>query len=375
MFNNMGRENFSILEDKPIPTKKQNEHYNSIDGLRALACLGIIMMHIQANTSYSIHGNIIYDKIIPSFTWLVYLFLIISGFGMCVGYLSKIQQGKIGLESFYKKRYRKILPFYSCLIIVAVLAEHNINAVYEGSIEILLLHGFLPNNAVSVLGVCWTLGVIFVFYLVFPAYTVLMKNKKRAWFSLGLSLWAVYACLNYFFNSYFVTESFTPRHSFIYCLPYFLAGGIIYLYRTEIKTLLSKLKYTSIILCVFFIVLWYILPGEDGSMLFYIKTLTLFTIILGYSIGTEDRVLSSIPLRFISHISMEMYLAQMVIFRLVEKCKLLYLFGDSGVGGWISYITAFAIVVLLLIITIKVFYFIFNRFMKQIAKLIIHKNT
>ena len=143
----------------------QPDHYNSIDGLRALSCLGIIIMHIQANTDYNLAGTFIFDKFIPSLTTLVYLFLMISGFGMCAGYLDKFQSGVIDLEAFYRKRYQKVLPFFWTLLFVALLIEHNLSTVYEISVEALLLHGLLPNNAVSVIGVCWTLGVIFLFYL------------------------------------------------------------------------------------------------------------------------------------------------------------------------------------------------------------------
>lgn len=95
---------YYIINDK--------KHYNSIDGLRALACLGIILMHIEANTEYRLNGSFLFDRCIPSLTWLVYLFFIISGFGMCAGYLEKFWKGTIDLETFYKKRYRKILPFF-----------------------------------------------------------------------------------------------------------------------------------------------------------------------------------------------------------------------------------------------------------------------
>ena len=54
-------------------------------------------------------------------------------------------------------------------------------------------------------------------------------------------------------------------------------------------------------------------------------------------------------MKFLSSISMEMYLAQMVIFRVVEKIHLLYLFGDTGIGGWMS----FTLTVLELIIFIE----------------------
>lgn len=146
-------------------------------------------MHIQANTNYTLQGNFIYDNFIPSRTWLVYLFIMISGLGTCTGYLTKFQNGAVDLEVFYKKRYGKILPFFGFLLLIVVVIEHSIESIYEVSVEVMLLHGLLPNNTVSVLGVCWTLGVIFLFYLPFPAFSVLMKTKKRAWIALGLSLW------------------------------------------------------------------------------------------------------------------------------------------------------------------------------------------
>lgn len=168
--------------DRRYVLSTQSIHYSSIDGLRALSCMGIILMHIRANSDYQLDGNFVFNRFIPSLTWLVYLFLMISGFGMCAGYLKKFQNGTVDLEAFYKKRYAKILPFFGFLLLIAFVMEHKISTIYEISVEILLIHGLLPNNAVSVVGVCWTLGVIFLFYLLFPAFSILMKTKKRKGF-------------------------------------------------------------------------------------------------------------------------------------------------------------------------------------------------
>ena len=47
-------------------------HYNSIDGLRALSCLGIILMHIQANTKYHLGGSFAFERFVPSLTALLF---------------------------------------------------------------------------------------------------------------------------------------------------------------------------------------------------------------------------------------------------------------------------------------------------------------
>lgn len=163
-------------------------------------------MHVQANTSYGLAGNFAWNSFIPSLTWLVYLFFMISGFGMCAGYLRRFQNREVDLEYFYKRRYGKILPFFGLLLVIDVLMERTPDALYEASVEGMLLHGLLPNNAVSVIGVSWFLGVVFLFYLLFPAFTVLMKTKRRAWVSLALSLWVVVCLDRHFFSAYFVTE-------------------------------------------------------------------------------------------------------------------------------------------------------------------------
>ncbi|MDD6644496.1 MAG: acyltransferase [Oscillospiraceae bacterium] len=332
------------------------ERYNSIEGLRVISCFAIIAMHILYNTSYGLSGNIVWDRIIPSWTWFVYLFLMISGFGMCAGYLERMQKGTISMEDFYKKRYKKILPFFGFLILIAVVMEHSISAIFEASVELPMLHGLLPNNHMSLLGVCWTLGVIFLFYLLFPFFSWLMKNKKTAWLTLIASLWINYVCENYFFGEEYVTETFTPRHSFIYCIPLFVAGGLIYLYRKEIRTFCSKFRWIALALCVVATVLWYVVTDSiSGVEIFFIKTLLIFSLWLSYAVGVDSKFLGCKFMRYFSGISMEMYLAQMIIFRVVEKLGLLYVFGNSGVGGWISFAFSFILTVVGLVVFIQGF--------------------
>lgn len=82
------------------------ERYEGIDGLKAYAIIGIALMHVLANGEYGI-GGFVFERLIPSFTNLVFLFMMVSGFGMCCGYYQKIVDQKISVEDFYKKRYVK----------------------------------------------------------------------------------------------------------------------------------------------------------------------------------------------------------------------------------------------------------------------------
>lgn len=142
---------------RTMQTKRS--HYDAIDGLRTIACIGIVMMHIKENNTYEISG-FLYNSIIASFTNFVFLFMVISAFGMCCGYFEKMLNNQISLESFYVKRYRKILPFFALLVLLDVVISPSKKALIEGIADITLLFGLFPNN-ISVIGVGWFLGLIF----------------------------------------------------------------------------------------------------------------------------------------------------------------------------------------------------------------------
>ena len=83
------------------------ERYEGIDGLKAFAIIGIALIHMLSNGKCEIEG-FVFSQLIPSFTNLVFLFMMVSGFGMCCGYYQKFKEQKISVGDFYTKRYIKI---------------------------------------------------------------------------------------------------------------------------------------------------------------------------------------------------------------------------------------------------------------------------
>ena len=67
----------------------EKARYEKLDGLRAFAAIGIVMMHVLANGGYEIDG-FLFERLIPSFTDFVFLFMVISAFSMCCGYYEKV---------------------------------------------------------------------------------------------------------------------------------------------------------------------------------------------------------------------------------------------------------------------------------------------
>lgn len=209
-----------------------NKHYGAIDGLRMLAAFGILMMHMRSYNDYQI-GGYFYNTVIASFGDFVFLFMTISAFSMCCGYYEKVLNGRISLSAFYGRRFRKVLPFLAVLVLIDVVREPSASNLYEGFADLTLLFGFLQKK-IEVIGVGWFLGLVFVFYLCFPFFCVLIENKRRAWLAFAVSL--VY---NWVGASYFDVG----RSNILYSGCYFLAGGLIYLYREELAKLDSRIAF------------------------------------------------------------------------------------------------------------------------------------
>lgn len=142
-----------------------------------IAAFGIVMMHIRANNSYEISG-FVYNNIIPSFTNFVFLFMIVSAFGMCCGYYQKVLNNQISWSVFMVNGL-KDSSIFGFLVLLDVAMTHSLGSIYEGFADITLVFGFLPADTISVIGVGWFLGLIFVFYLIFPFFVFLSRTKEE----------------------------------------------------------------------------------------------------------------------------------------------------------------------------------------------------
>lgn len=301
--------------------EKENKHYGTIDGLRTIAAFGIVIMHIRANTNYIISGYL-YNKVIPSFTNFVFLFMVISAFGMYSGYYEKFLNNKIVLSDFYKKRFKKVLPFFSILVILDVLLFPSVESFYEGFCDLTLMFGFLP-KFLSVIGVGWFLGLIFIFYISFPFFVFLLETKKRAWIVFALSLIYNYISYNFFDLG---------RNNILYSACFFIAGGLIYLYRQKI---LNYNKNLIFFITVIIIIAYYVFD-ENVYICLSIACMLLICAILKQGGILENKIT-----KFFSSISLEIYLSYMLIFRVIEKLKLNIILGN----GWVQFLLTLTMVI------------------------------
>ena len=257
------------------------DRYEGIDGLKAYAIIGIALMHILTNGEYRM-GGFVFERMIPSFTNLVFLFMMVSGFGMCCGYYQKFKDQKIGVVDFYKKRYSKIWPYFALLCVLDFVMSPSKSALYEVFANLTLCQGLLPNMNISVIGVSWTLAVIFVFYLLFPFFCFLLENKKRAWLAFVCAAIYNFVCSAYFFDESHIADgvavNFSARTNILYCAVYFIAGGLIFLYRKELAEFASRHKVIAGVVLLIATAAYFALGSSTLTMLFFCVAALIYTL-------------------------------------------------------------------------------------------------
>lgn len=339
------------------------EYYKGLNGIRTIAALCIIAMHVYANR-YFTFKNVLTENVKHYFADFVFLFMIVSGFSICCGYYEKFKNQRISLNDFYLKRYKRIWPFFITLTIIDLIVSRQFSLVYEGIANATLLFGFLPDPKLEVIGVGWFLGVVFAFYIFFPFFIFAFWDKKRAWFSLVITFIFSILCSVYFFRGEKVGVSFDPRTNFLYCMIYFSLGVLLYLYKDLLIKITVAGKIVLIVLSTFGSIIFFIRPSilnnYDGLLiLLRIVTFVPITVI---GITCSNSILDNKFTGFISSVSMQIYLCHMVAFRVLEGLHLFELLRF----GWISYIIGVVLVIVLAI----VIQYIIERIFVGISKVV-----
>lgn len=353
------------------------QRYNSFDGLRGYAAIGILLMHYLANldaeTAIKLQQSnlLLYGSIIPSFTTFVYMFFILSAFSMCCGYFKKFvtrnspngEISEFNTNKFYLKRYSRIWPFFALLVGIDIVTNPSIEEIYQAFADLTLAFNLLPNPDISVIGVGWFLGLIFLFYIMFPWFVFLLQNKKRAWFALIISVLFHFILIQYFLTSEFCTDSQIGnfRHNIVYSFPFFMIGGILYLYKD--KLFFTKTFSKTILICT--IIVGTSLYFTDGDHKFFGKsdlwTGVIFALWIIYAMAggisfKGFKILDNKFAKLLGDYSMEIYLCHMAMFRAIEKIHLEKYIHNEHALYWTSSVLGIGLSLLFAWFTINVFF-------------------
>lgn len=332
------------------------KRYDGITGLKGIAILLIIFMHVAINGNYNINGFVV-NNVILQLGFMVQLFFMLSAFGMCCGYYDKIKNNEISLNVFYGKRYKKIFPFFAIIVLVEVLFSGITKKVLtEAFLDLTLVFGFLPKGNIEVVGVGWTLGVIFAFYILFPFFVFLIWNKRRAWMVFLVCLIVRFACGNYFIN-----DGSTVMVNIMLWSTQFVAGGLVYLYK---DTLVEKLKNRKILQRIILL----LLIGVMVVNFIYLKNeiinsalvFVIFIMLIIYAISNNSFLLENKLIQIIGKYCLEVYLSHMMIFRVIEKLPINNIIGNN--------IILLVIIYVITVVGTLIFSIIANHIIDRIGK-------
>ncbi len=189
----------------------------SIDALRGIAALGVVLYHAVHQTAGSVPNNLFQYPVrliqfLSSFGYIgVFLFFVISGFCIHLQWAKARAEGKeyqVKFGAFWKRRWRRLYPPYLIalavyLVLTAVTAGIDVTHffVYDVVMHLLMLHNFDPHTCYSINGVFWTLAIEEQLYL---AYFLLLFLRRRwgwiptlivcalarlAWFAFSHLVW------------------------------------------------------------------------------------------------------------------------------------------------------------------------------------------
>lgn len=338
------------------------EKYENFDGIRTFSAIGILCMHVLILGQFPENavGDSAY-RMIAGMGVLVQLFFMLSGFGMCCGYYEKMKSGTVDLNRFFSRRYVKIWPFFTTLVCIDILSEVVMGSglsrslLYEAFANITLLFGFLPGRDFQVMGIGWTLGVIFGFYCLFPFFVFALWTKKRAWFSLLITLVLDYLC-----KTYFAVGNMAAGHICLQWMCCFVAGGVIYLYKENIVHWNRSYPWLGWVLIAAGLFLTLAFFPDWGQMFSIVKTVAGFSLVLIGTLSDRKALLTNGFTRKISDISLEIYLSHVFILRIIQKAGIIQMIPNPT--------NAYITMVILTIVGSAVFSWVFRFSSKHIIR-------
>ncbi|OOM76325.1 acyltransferase family protein [Clostridium puniceum] len=316
---------------------------SGLESVRGISACLIVYFHVWALCGFA-GGSVVLDSIVSNFDSSVRMFFLLSGFALLCGYEKSLFSSEVSLKNFYIKRFFKIAPVFYLVVIIQVLIsyffQNHLYSITSIIMSATLLFGFLPVNQELIVWASWAVGIECIFYLVFPLFVLIAKNKYYLIVSLILSLIITY---NY---SSLIGNGIPNSHmNILIYLSYFFMGGVLY----RIIPLISKIKkgkawniieipflITSLMLGILITKLF----SRDIGMLIAFS-LIICGAIYGYSCIIENKIT-----RFLGSISYPMYLLHMIVVQVLSKFGVIQAISRCISNVYIRYVVVGTLVVL-----------------------------
>ena len=285
------------------------KYRRDVDGLRSVAILPVVLYHAGVT---ALGGGFVG----------VDVFFVISGYLITSLIVGDLEQGRFSIVSFYERRARRILPALLVMIAATLLVgaflllPADFDALSRSAAAALLFYSnvhfwdtasyFDYDSTLKPLLHTWSLAVEEQYYIVFPAFMMLIFRRAMSplvWLlsvlglSFGLSLWGV---------SRYPEATFYLAPTRIWEL---LIGAVLAL--GVVPPFKAWLLREGAALAGFAMIVWCVLAFDEGTVFPGLNALWPClgaALIIHSRTGAVNRFLSLPPLVFIGLISYSLYL-------------------------------------------------------------------
>ncbi|WP_214350562.1 acyltransferase family protein [Pseudomonas congelans] len=200
------------------------ERLYSLQGLRGVAVLGVVLFHMMSVESKFSGGDILLPPWLDFFQLGVDLFFVISGFVMVIVSRGRFQSAPEA-QRFLFNRVSRIYPtywlYFFITLAVYLLQPGMVNSGH-GSSNLIMSFLLLPNDKVLLVMVAWSLLFELWFYVVFSGF--LLFRERNLPFLLGA--WSLIIVV---FNTLADWQDYSPAVKIIlhpYALEFVLGAAL-----------------------------------------------------------------------------------------------------------------------------------------------------
>lgn len=310
-----------------METVKHKPRIDGPDILRGISALSVIVVHLIGNSGLKFPHYI--EKIGGHFTACVTFFFAISAFSIAYSYGDNVFSRDKFL-SFYLKRIFRLAPlfylaFFIEALIVYILYDHSPNP-FAALLSISFLFSLVPTMQDSLVWAGWSLGIEWLFYLIYPLLICFIRTKSTAILAWGIACYVSIEMLK-------IDAPYTSLYmNILNHMPFFISGILAYLLMPEMNKIRQKLgDNTNLIsLLVLFCVSVYLLNyfySDNNSINLYVTYSLAWLVLISTSVVGFPFFLNNVFTRFLGKASYSIYLNHSIVILFLKL---------SGFFGFIS---------------------------------------
>lgn len=351
-----------FIEINKLVMRDNKNRLYSLDYLRGLAAFGIMIYHYLTWTLGSFSADTFMGRL---GIYGISIFYVLSGLTLYYIYWDKMKPSKEEIKSFFLKRIYRIFPLLWLVTIVSIILSKKLPDFYSLFLNISGLFGFIEWDTYFATG-AWSIGNELVFYVFFPFFILFSKSYKPIMVLLATSIFGIYL----YFAFYILNENLTlfeqirnyynPLNQVFLFLGGFLLGRFLHNVKLK-KSIVIMLLILGLSIFIF-----YPVTGDTINLVVglnrLIFTACCFLICISFykNTFTLTKFISK-PLILLGEISYSVYLIHPIVYSVIESKFIIRYFPES------------VRLIISVMSTLIISYFVYQRFEKYFLKLGVEK--